>query len=108
MDLRGAVRGATIGEQEQTTGNLAIITAVFASSAALVNNTVVIEDRVGSLLYFQLRVDSYMTMILTLLTSDSAEPSQYIGESPTVECGCTTSKCLKVSTNLQNHNYYYY
>ena len=45
------LRGATIGEQEQTIGNLAIVTAVFASSAALVNNTIVIEDRVGSLLF---------------------------------------------------------
>ena len=51
INLRGAVRGATIGEQEQTTGNLAIVTAVFASSAALVNNTIVIEDRVGLLLF---------------------------------------------------------
>ena len=44
------MRGATIGKQEQTTGNLAVVTAVFASSAALVNSTIVIEDRVGSLL----------------------------------------------------------
>ena len=46
-NLSGAVRGAAINEQEQTTSNLAIVTAVFARSAALVNEMTIIPSTVS-------------------------------------------------------------
>jgi len=55
------VRGATICESEQTTSNLAIVAAVFARIAALINNTIIIEDEVRSLL------SSYVTIKSTQL-----------------------------------------
>ena len=45
--LSGAVRGATINEQEQTTGNLAMVAAAFARSAALINELTVIPNTVS-------------------------------------------------------------
>ena len=50
MNLSGAVRGAAMNEQEQTTSNLAMVTAAFARSAQLVNEMIVIQNTVGLLL----------------------------------------------------------
>ena len=46
-NLTGAVGGAAINEQEQTTSNLAIVAAAFARSAALVNEMTIIPDTVS-------------------------------------------------------------
>ena len=46
-NLTGAVRGAAINEQEQTTSNLAIVAAAFARSAALVNEMTIIPNPVS-------------------------------------------------------------
>ena len=53
------MRGAAICESEQTTSNLAIVAAVFARIAALINSTIIIEDGVRSLL------PSYITKVST-------------------------------------------
>ena len=45
--VSGAVRGAATNEQEQTTGNLAMVTAALARSAALVNETTIIPNTVS-------------------------------------------------------------
>ena len=47
--LSGAVRGAAINEQEQTTDNLAMVAAAFARSAALVNEMTIIPNTVSFL-----------------------------------------------------------
>ena len=47
MDLSGAVRGAAMNEQEQTTSNLAMVTAAFARSAQLTNEMTVIQNVVS-------------------------------------------------------------
>ena len=39
-----------MNEQEQTTSNLAVVTAAFARSAQLVNEMIVIQNTVGLLL----------------------------------------------------------
>ena len=50
--LSGAVRGAAINEQEQTSSNLGIVTEVFARSAALINITSIdVRDEVSWLLF---------------------------------------------------------
>ena len=45
--LSGAVRGAAINEQEQTTNNLAMVAAAFAKSAALINEMTIIPNTVS-------------------------------------------------------------
>ena len=45
--LSGAVRGAAINEQKQTTGNLATVAAVFARVAALVNEMTIVPNTVS-------------------------------------------------------------
>ena len=45
--LSGAVRGAAINEQEQTTNNLAMAAAAFARSAALINEMTTIPNTVS-------------------------------------------------------------
>ena len=45
--LSGAVRRAAINEQEQTTNNLAMVAAVFARSAALINEMNIIPSTVS-------------------------------------------------------------
>ena len=45
--LSGAVRRAAINEQEQTTNNLAMVAAVFARSAALINEMNIIPNTVS-------------------------------------------------------------
>ena len=50
MNLSGAVRGAAMNEQEQTTSNLAMVTAGLERSAQLVNEMIVIQNTVGLLL----------------------------------------------------------
>ena len=47
MNLSGAVRGAAMNEQEQTTSNLAMVTAAFARSAQLTNEMTVIQNTVS-------------------------------------------------------------
>ena len=46
-NLTGAVGGAAINEQEQTTSNLATVAAALARSAALVNEMTIIADTVS-------------------------------------------------------------
>lgn len=53
--VSGAVRGAAANEQEQTTGNLAIVTDIFARFAALITTNITIRETVSSL-SFCLRV----------------------------------------------------
>ena len=45
--LSGAVRGAAINEQEQSTNNLAIVAATFERSAALINETTIVPNTVS-------------------------------------------------------------
>ena len=47
--LSGAVRGAAINEQIQTTNNLAMVATTFERSAALINERTIITNAVGSL-----------------------------------------------------------
>ena len=51
MNLSGAVKDATTNEQEQTTRNLAIVTAAFARSVQLINKTKIIPNMVCLLLF---------------------------------------------------------
>ena len=61
MNLSGAVRGAAMNEEEQTTSNLAMVTAAFARSAQLTNEMTVIQNAVSSLLfYFNSLIDSIL------------------------------------------------
>ena len=53
-NISGAVRGAAINEQEQTTSNLAMVTAAFARSAALVNEMTIIPNTVSFFLNNQI------------------------------------------------------
>ena len=46
-NISGAVRGAAINEQEQTTDNLAMVAAAFARSAAVVNEMTIIPNTVS-------------------------------------------------------------
>ena len=46
-NISGAVRGAAINEQQQTPDNLAMVTAAFARSAALVNEMTIIPNTVS-------------------------------------------------------------
>lgn len=60
-NLSGAVRGAAMNEEEQTTSNLAMVTAAFARSAQLTNEMTVIQNAVSSLLfYFNSLIDSIL------------------------------------------------
>ena len=45
--LSGAVRGAAINEQEQSTNNLAIVAATFERSAALINEMTIVPNTVS-------------------------------------------------------------
>ena len=55
--LSGAVRGAATNERIQTTNNLAMVTATFQRSAALINEMTVVPNTVSS-----------VTLIIILLT----------------------------------------
>ena len=46
-NVSGAVRGAAINEQEQTTNNLAMVAAAFARSAAIINEMTTIPNTVS-------------------------------------------------------------
>ena len=50
--ISGAVRGAAINEQEQTTSNLAIVAATFERTAALTNENTSIPNTVSSPTYY--------------------------------------------------------
>lgn len=49
-NVSGAVRGAITNEQEQTTTNLAMVTAAIARSASLISEMTVIPNTVSLLL----------------------------------------------------------
>ena len=46
--LSGAVRGAAINEQEQSTNNLAMVAATFERSAVLINEMTIVPNTVSS------------------------------------------------------------
>ena len=50
--ISGAVRGAAINEQIQTTSNLAIVAATFERTAALTNENTSIPNTVSSPTYY--------------------------------------------------------
>ena len=45
--LSGAVRGAAINEQQQSTNNLAMVAATFERSAALINEMTIVPNTVS-------------------------------------------------------------
>ena len=69
--LSGAVRGAAINEQEQTTDNLAMVAAAFARSAALVNEMTIIPNTVSFALNNQ--VSKHVTFEHCLLPLSSLQ-----------------------------------
>lgn len=70
MNLSGAVRGAAMNEQEQTTSNLAMVTAAFARSAQLVNEMIVIQNTVSLLILFlSVLVKKYVAAVLSSLSA---------------------------------------
>ena len=48
--LSGAVRGAAINEQIQSTNNLAMVASAFEQSAALINEMTVVPNTVSSVI----------------------------------------------------------
>ena len=68
MNLSGAVRGAAMNEQEQTTSNLAVVTAGLERSAQLVNEMIVIQNTVSLLILFlSVLVKKYVAAVLSSL-----------------------------------------
>ena len=68
MNLSGAVRGAAMNEQEQTTSNLAMVTAGLERSARLVNDMIVIQNTVSLLiLLLSVLVKKYVAAVLSSL-----------------------------------------
>ena len=68
MNLSGAVRGAAMNEQEQTTSNLAMVTAGLERSAQLVNEMIVIQNTVSLLILFlSVLVKKYVAAVLSSL-----------------------------------------
>ena len=66
MNLSGAVRGAAMNEQEQTTSNLAMVTAGLERSAGLVNDMIVIQNTVSLLiLLLSVLVKKYVAGVLS-------------------------------------------
>ena len=97
-NVSGAVRGAIIDEQEQTTSNLAMVTAAIQRSAALISETTVIPNTVSLLLVCSnRRCVTWSNRSVSLSLSDSAELDQHFGGTATVECRCAANKLLKVS-----------
>ena len=62
--VSGAARGAAVNEQEQTTDNLAIVTAIFERSAALITNNTIIREAVSSSLLCLRDSSMYVAVIL--------------------------------------------
>ena len=100
-NISGAVRGAIIDEQEQTTSNLAMVTAAIQRSAALISEMTIIRNTVSLLLVCSnIDIRRYVTWSnrsVPLSLSDSAELDQHFGGTTTVECRCAANKLLKVS-----------
>ena len=70
MNLSGAVRGAAMNEQEQTTSNLAMVTAGLERSAQLVNEMIVIQNTVSLLILFlSVLVKKYVAAVLSSLSA---------------------------------------
>ena len=86
--LSGAVRGAAINEQVQSTNNLAMVAATFERSAALINEMTIVSNTVSSI---TLHMFCSVCNIAPLPFSpsrnspDSGELGQYIGGSATME-----------------------
>ena len=86
--LSGAVRGAAINEQVQSTNNLAIVAATFERSAALINEMTIVPNTVSSV---TLHMFCSVCNIAPLPSSpsrnspDSGELGQYIGWPATME-----------------------
>ena len=95
-----AVREAITSEQEQTTGSLPIVAAVFMKSAAFINEQTSIEQIVSLLLLWAAFVYTPGAGKLTVgfpHLSDCAEPGGHCGWPATMECRCVARKCFKVS-----------
>ena len=70
MNLSGAVRGAAMNEQEQTTSNLAVVTAGLERSAQLVNEMIAIQNTVSLLILFlSVLVKKYVAAVLSSLSA---------------------------------------
>ena len=106
-NVSGAVRGAIIDEQEQTTSNLAMVTAAIQKSAALISETTVISNTVSLLLVCSnIDIRRYVTWSnrsVSLSLSDSAELDQHFGGTTTVECRCAALSDKERDTERLDH-----
>ena len=57
------MRGAATNEQQQTIGNLAMVTAALARSAALVNETTIISNTVSFFFFLKNQISKIVIII---------------------------------------------